>query len=906
MLVKIRKFFRTDNKGNTLGVVLIGIFILSILGTLILGVTATNFNMKLNEKNSQTVFYNAEKAIDAIYAGIGKEVMDKVDDSYTYSLERYSENKSLLAIPTVQDSANVTYKKEVRKELTAAFQDGTLVNVVSDPASYTTIKDEILGKLKGYVSELNKSTKYKYTIYPSSGNISISYQKLDPTSGAYVDLTHSDKIENVDKIIIKNVGVKCEIKKRKYSASIASDFEIKVPDMNLDFHDSPISTTLLDLGKYSFVCEGYNLSPEAIILNDRQISPIMIADGSTVNIKGNMYADGTIYTAVEKHTPVKNVQYYVKNEASVLAKNPSVTIGNNATLNVNSKVFYCKNDFVLNNKSNAVMSNESGTNESDTTNSLQFYANNIKTLQNTSDAKFYFLGGNCIVKDDLEINGDNSEVNISGNYIGYGFRDNNRDGVEDDTAAVNAFTSGLVDTNKEHEKSSAIIVNGKNALVNMNGGVSVAGSTTSALKNLVLLGRAYIDLDGTNTNTSYMTGESASFKGNQNIYLASSNKVGELAGNKYVLTNPISQTELVKNLGVSSINDVTYEALGLDSNNVVAKNSPLGDQKIYFYVKNSNPVAQTNYVKSMFAANADATDKQKITDMTTQLGSAGLNVRGFILPYRGLGYYLLGNVMTVQRSGESVYISNPVSGNSANLSGLNGNLNNFVNIINNRTSNLQSTLKDLSEKNVLLQSGTNYSTYREDSPESTGTSPYDYYIDREKLLDATATGSGRKTIQLDIQNLGTDANSNIYDVSSEEAKKLNQELKTILINSGVLKSDLSNAGGLKIGVTISNEPGISRSPLELDAGVVVGEKSYQVNKNFSGLILNNDSMEINGNVTISANPELTEFMFKNVKDLRNLLSDKIVIVNTADTGDVVDSGSVAYTDIVSKENWRRE
>ena len=151
------------------------------------------------------------------------------------------------------------------------------------------------------------------------------------------------------------------------------------------------------------------------------------------------------------------------------------------------------------------MSNESGTNESDTTNSLQFYANNIKTLQNTSDAKFYFLGGNCIVKDDLEINGDNSEVNISGNYIGYGFRDNNRDGVEDDTAAVNAFTSGLVDTNKEHEKSSAIIVNGKNALVNMNGGVSVAGSTTSALKNLVLLGRAYIDLDGTNTNTSYIS-----------------------------------------------------------------------------------------------------------------------------------------------------------------------------------------------------------------------------------------------------------------------------------------------------------------------------------------------------------------------------------------------------------------
>ena len=85
-MFKIKKL---NNKGDTLVIVLIGIFVLSILGTLILGVTATNLSMKANENKNEKTFYYAEKAVDELYAGIGEEVMDAVQESYNEVLVNY-------------------------------------------------------------------------------------------------------------------------------------------------------------------------------------------------------------------------------------------------------------------------------------------------------------------------------------------------------------------------------------------------------------------------------------------------------------------------------------------------------------------------------------------------------------------------------------------------------------------------------------------------------------------------------------------------------------------------------------------------------------------------------------------------------------------------------------------------
>lgn len=109
------------------------------------------------------------------------------------------------------------------------------------------------------------------------------------------------------------------------------------------------------------------------------------------------------------------------------------------------------------------------------------------------------INGNCIIHDDLEVNGDGSKIKLTGSY--YGFQYNGTGGVES-----NNDSSDL----QEHKKSSSIIVNGQQTDMDL-----------TDLKRLLIAGRAYIDLTGSSTTeATYMTGESLSVKSNQEAYLA--------------------------------------------------------------------------------------------------------------------------------------------------------------------------------------------------------------------------------------------------------------------------------------------------------------------------------------------------------------------------------------------------
>ena len=79
---RLLKRCKLNNEGNTLGVVVMGILLLGILGTLILNATATNYEMKIIDNKSKQNFYYVEKAVDEIYAGIGKDAMKAITDAY--------------------------------------------------------------------------------------------------------------------------------------------------------------------------------------------------------------------------------------------------------------------------------------------------------------------------------------------------------------------------------------------------------------------------------------------------------------------------------------------------------------------------------------------------------------------------------------------------------------------------------------------------------------------------------------------------------------------------------------------------------------------------------------------------------------------------------------------------------
>src|SRR5574344_1431816 len=120
---------KLNNKGNTLSVVLIGILVLAILGTLILNVTATNLRVRASEYRAEKQFNNAEKAIDLIYGGIGTEVMNSVRTSYNDVLTNYVKPSGATAYTTLnnEDANNKFNDKylEILKDPIKGYPLGT-------------------------------------------------------------------------------------------------------------------------------------------------------------------------------------------------------------------------------------------------------------------------------------------------------------------------------------------------------------------------------------------------------------------------------------------------------------------------------------------------------------------------------------------------------------------------------------------------------------------------------------------------------------------------------------------------------------------------------------------------------------------------------------------------------------
>lgn len=122
----------------------------------------------------------------------------------------------------------------------------------------------------------------------------------------------------------------------------------------------------------------------------------------------------------------------------------------------------------------------------------QIWARNYKTLSGGTGAKLY-VSGDSYIADDLCVDGNDSVVLLNGAYYGYNFQEN-----YDSVAATN-----------DSSYSSAFMINGKNAMIDVND-----------LTSLMIYGRTFI---GRNKNVSsgandILMGETISVKSNQIAY----------------------------------------------------------------------------------------------------------------------------------------------------------------------------------------------------------------------------------------------------------------------------------------------------------------------------------------------------------------------------------------------------
>ena len=843
---------KLNNKGDTLVVVLIGIFVLSILGTLILGVTATNLSMKANENKNQKTFYYAEKATDELYAGIGKEVMGAVHDAYNEALEYYVQYKSASIDP------NAKFVETLNKKLVALYDNKTF--------NVSNTIDTMLARFNtnNYV---NAVTNYTFDYSYNKANMDVKFYKKSVGTSGYEEMATGDSISLLSKITITNVGVKCT-SDQGYTSSVVTDFDINIPEFNIDFTDSATEIDLQDLLKYSLICQGGNLTYD--IAKDGSVGrthpAIVIDNDSNVTISGNLYADGTAYAATE--TTLSGKRTFVNNTPkAIVNRNNSIQIKDKASLRLNSKIINCFNDITLGNKSNLVIRNRQGDDNSvDTIDTMQLFANNIITNEGTSDASVDIVG-NMMLKDDLQINGDNSTITLKGNYFGYGFRDDDNDGKEDKTGAITGFVQSNA-TTTEHERSSAIVINGTGADLDMYG-----------LSRLVLAGRAYIDLDASGKNTSYMTGESISFKGNQKMYLADT----ELSGSKIAGNNPIDYWNLLNILGIGDNQEITYSMLGLANADSVVAKKIREDSKVYFYVKNEDPADQTNYFINQFNTNNDK--KRELKAQVKNLGVKQVSVSGALKSYTAGAFMQVGTTLS-----GNTEVLNPQSGENGISE---SEFKTLLTVIQNRLDNLTPALKDVSETYILGQDTNLVPSSGSDEL------PFDYIIDREKLYEKC--GGGRKTYDIDLQNLSSDILTS-EGLTTSEQETFVKEARKILDE----QCNDNTWHGKKFGFVLSCETGTSNSSIELDAGVVITDSPYKIDKDFVGLIICNGTMTVSGNVDIKASEELGQLLFTYLPSLREVLRDAFSLKGQDETGAVVNVGSLNYTDMVDKSNWRKD
>lgn len=450
-----RRKMKLNNSGSTMMIVMVAVALIAVLATVLMSMSYMNYNMKVTELNSKKNFYTAEVVLDQISVGLQKEISDSVEDAYVRAMQRYTLEND---IERNTNFANY-YIGELRNRLRTASLDSKYQIEPID-----TDGDGVYDC--GLVHYLDSALQAAY----ANGNLkitsdekkmeSVAISKVDPESGAMVYesqglVLYDLRIEYTDA--------------NKFTSVIETDIRLKTPSLTL-----VTKTAMPNVFDYSLVADAGILGGST---------------GTTVNFKGNVYAgDDTLNPAIDFGgiSITQSHKWTFSGESRVVSAGPVSVAGGTTSLTTTEQTD-CWFDSI---KLNEVIGSNSGS---------------------------ISLEGNTYVRDDLTIEGNGGNVEISGNYYGFGYAD---------TA----------------EGSSAIVINGKNAVLDMSG-----------LERLTLGGNAYIQtskveytVDGlfdVDHNLDILTGNSLAVKSDQIAYLVPAECIGVNGTAVEIGRNPMTKAE---------------------------------------------------------------------------------------------------------------------------------------------------------------------------------------------------------------------------------------------------------------------------------------------------------------------------------------------------------------------------
>ena len=806
--LKLRKL---NNQGSTFVMAIIVISLVTILAVAILVASTHNLAIKNVDKKSKATFYTAESLIDEVRAGTGLSAMEHLGNAYETVLTTLV-NTDPVGFEYVIDNgeANKRFKTFFIESLLKTITNGNLAFgdkeecISSDEGVREFVKEYLKNYIKGYDGD-------KVAVIKSVGNIEA--YKDSKTGRSYM-------------IIIRDVAMQYKEKKNgeTFFSNITVDLEIGYPNMTIDFM---AVNRLKDFTKYVFIADD-NID----------------ITGYSVTSHGSIYAGGIIKIMSNDNRASLAIQGGTENINVVCGGNSDTTSG---TISLTGSGKYAA---------------------SFSAKKADIWCTNIKIYSLLSSGSDSSIGGaievgsdcNTYVKDDLTINGQDSNVTIGGTYVGYSY-----DG---------ASTAG------HHANSSAMIVNGSRAKLTIN------------TKKLLLAGHSFIDYTDNNTK-DYMTGEALSFRGAQEVYLIPSEYLKTSDG--MTISNPMPSTykdtngntvkrEVGTNVFVNIPSDFFAKKNGYLSNDKYETRTENGLLYVYFKFKDSKSAA--NYISDI-ANGANESLKKVLNKYTANLFTLG-----------GTAGYVQINV----EKDAKLYT------NGTLLTTTNG-----------KTTGTQAGAGSSFDKNNYIGASSHYMLPNDEFTLTSLDLSNRYSILTHLLADIPWMYEGKNYIVNDIDNALLQRRD--YLVSGTETSAEN--IFDNIVDRNLLKKKQYNADTpqyIKYNETGKKYIKIAKDgsydiPSDCEGGIVIATGDVTVKSDFVGMIIAGGNIVVNKGVTVTNNVMLveelitTEYKFNDDSTPEELFKNYLYAYKDSATEDTtserVKVEEVNYKDIVKVNNWRK-
>lgn len=285
------------------------------------------------------------------------------------------------------------------------------------------------------------------------------------------------------------------------------------------------------------------------------------------------------------------------------------------------------------------------------------WVKNISLDSDTTEEYELDIRGKCYVADDLSINGNNSKVNIQGEYYGYSY----------ESYSDNALAPSLT-----AEANSSIVINGNNAGLNF-----------SNMNALMLAGRGFLSPNYSGDFSEVYTGESITVKNMQMAYLIPKDFL-------WCESNPVTQEEYLNK--PAAISEVDYGRVSSFPINLSEYSDGYfnlhyilhGVQYKYYFIKFKSQAKANEYMQKYFEIYRNGSSELLNVD-----DLIGGNVESIIIDNTINDIFLTaGNIFTYQSSTAGL-IENSVSYDGPSLSAMEQLANQLSKRYDSMTRNLQ-------------------------------------------------------------------------------------------------------------------------------------------------------------------------------------------------------------------------